>query len=53
MCWLNRMCAIRLQIEKGGYRDDKSDWDKIVDEAVDLMVRLEKTTKPYVKKLKI
>jgi len=49
----NRMCAIRKQLELGGYRNDENEWDKIVENAIDNMTRLEQATKELVRKLKI
>jgi len=49
----NRMCAIRINIEDGGYRNSEDEWSKIIEKAVDAMVRLEKATKDIIKDMKI
>jgi hypothetical protein len=48
----NRMCAIRKQLNEGGYRNDESEWEKIIDSAINKMVLLENATKEVIKKLK-
>lgn len=48
-----RVCSIRKDIDKGGYRSDESLWQGIVDEVVDSMVKLEKAIKPHLKNLKL
>ena len=49
----NRMCAIRKQLENGGYRNDESEWDDISEKAIEKMIALENATKEIFKKLKI
>lgn len=49
----NRMCAIRKQLEDGGYRNDETEWNEIADNAIDKMIDLEIATKSILKKLKI
>jgi len=49
----NRMCAIRKQLESGGYRNDETEWDEIADNAINKMIDLENATKSILKKLKI
>lgn len=46
----NRMCAIRKQLTVGGYRNDDSEWDEIIENAVGAMVRLENATKNLIKR---
>lgn len=47
----NRMCAIRKQLEDGGYRNNESEWDLIVENATNKMVDLENATKEILKNL--
>jgi len=49
----NRMCAIRINLENGGYRNDESEWGTIIDNAINTMIRLEKATKELIKELKL
>lgn len=49
----NRMCAIRKTLENGGYRNPETEWDKIIQEGIDAMIRMERATKDFVKDLKI
>lgn len=49
----NRMCAIRVNLENGGYRSNESEWQQIANIAIDNMIRLEKATKDFIKELKI
>lgn len=44
-----RACRIKKNIKIGGYRDDESKWPKIHQAAVDAMIRLEESLKPYIK----
>jgi Domain of unknown function (DUF4268) len=48
----NRMCAIRKQLEDGGYRNEEVEWESIAEKAIDKMILLEKATKPIIKKMK-
>lgn len=47
-----RACRIRKQITIGGWRDAPDKWQDVYAEMVDAMIRLEKTLKPHVHKLK-
>lgn len=47
----NRMCAIRKQLENGGYRNDESEWKDISEKAIDKMIALENATKGIFKKI--
>jgi hypothetical protein len=49
----NRMCAIRINLDNGGYRNEESEWLGIIDLATDTMVKLEKSTKEIIKEMKI
>ncbi|EDL59264.1 DUF4268 domain-containing protein [Gimesia maris] len=45
--------ASRIVIEfPGGYRDDESEWQAIIEKMVDAMIRLEKTFSPFIAQLK-
>lgn len=48
----NRMCAIRLQLKDGGYRNSKNEWESIANKAIDKMILLENATKNIIKKIK-
>ena len=48
----NRMCAIRKQLEDGGYRNEENEWELIADKAVEKMILIENATKGIFKKLK-
>ncbi len=45
-----RACRIRRDI-RGGYRDEN--WDEIHDKLIDMMIRLEASLGPYIKRLKV
>jgi hypothetical protein len=47
-----RACRISKEIKTGGYRD-KNMWNEIHDEMIDAMCRLEKATKPVIKKIRL
>lgn len=47
-----RACRIKQQFKLGGYRDEDK-WPEIHELMVDAMIRLEKSLKPYIKKLAI
>lgn len=49
----NRMCAIRKNLENGGYRNPEAEWGRIIEEGIDTMIRLEKATKNLIKDLKV
>ena len=49
----NRMCAIRVYLDNGGYRNDEGEWLQIADTAVGTMVRLERATKDIIKEMKL
>jgi hypothetical protein len=49
----NRMCAIRVNLDNGGYSSDEIEWQQIVNIAIDNMVRLEKATKEIIKEMKV
>lgn len=45
--------ASRIKIEiQGGYRDDESEWQPIIEKLVDAMIRMEKAFSPFVAQLK-
>jgi hypothetical protein len=50
---LKRACRIVKRNNKGGYRDKEENWPEIQDELIDSMIRMEKSLKPFIKKLKI
>lgn len=47
-----RVCIIRKQLSKGGYRNPESEWDEIVKEGVQTMMNLEQATRPFLSKIK-
>jgi len=49
----SRMCAIRKQLDVGGYRNEETEWEKITINAVETMIKLENATKSILKKIKI
>jgi hypothetical protein len=46
-----RACRIRKQVKIGGYRNEEK-WPEIHEKMVDSMIRLEASTKQYIRKLK-
>lgn len=48
-----RVCIVRESFNSGGYRNSDSEWEKIADEVVNAMIRLEKATKPFISKMKV
>jgi hypothetical protein len=46
-----RACRIRKHITIGGYRDDE--WSEIHEAMIDYMIKLERSLKPFIKKLRI
>lgn len=48
-----RACRIARQIDIGGYRDAEEKWPEIQDAMIDRMIRLEKTLRPYIEKLRV
>lgn len=46
-----RACRIAAYFENGGYRDGDT-WEKVADELIDAMIRLEKALSPFISKLK-
>ncbi|QDV50643.1 DUF4268 domain-containing protein [Gimesia fumaroli] len=50
---LNDLKASRILFEmNGGYRDDESEWQPIIEKMVDAMIRLEKALRPFIEKIK-
>lgn len=47
-----RVCAIRKQLEIGGYKSPEKEWESIIDKVTDYMIKLELATKQYVQLLK-
>jgi len=47
-----RVCIIRKQLNTGGYGNPEIEWNGIVDECTDMMLKLEKAFIPFIKKLK-
>jgi hypothetical protein len=45
-----RGCKIAKIISGGGYKD-KDNWDEIINKMIDAMIKLEKSTQPFIKKL--
>lgn len=48
-----RVCCIRKDFDKGGYKSIDTLWESIIDQAVDGMIKLESAIKPHIKDLKI
>jgi hypothetical protein len=48
-----RVCSIRKDYDKGGYRSEESLWDSIIGQVVDGMIKLESAIKPHLKDLKL
>jgi hypothetical protein len=48
-----RACRIKYQSSKGGYRSPEATWPKIQEEVINVMDRLEKAVRPYLKRLKL
>lgn len=48
-----RVCAVRKDLESGGYKSEETEWDNIIEEAVLGMIKLETATKPRIKELKL
>jgi hypothetical protein len=48
-----RACRIAKHYKKGGYRDDESKWQNIIDEMIEGMIKLEKSLDKHIKKLTI
>ncbi len=44
-----KACRIRHILNLGGYKNDRAQWPTIIEQAIDAMVRLEKTTRPLLK----
>lgn len=48
-----RACRIKKTITIGGYRSEESEWSVIQEAMIDAMIRLDKSLKPFIQKLKI
>lgn len=48
-----RVCSIRKDYERGGYKNDKTDIHDIAEALVDAMIKLENATRPFIKKINI
>lgn len=48
-----RACVIKKDYYSGGWRTDKGKWEQIQEEAIEGMIRLEKSTKEFIAKLKV
>lgn len=48
-----RACRIKSMIERGGYRNPDTEWHEIQTEMVQAMIKLEKSLKPALDKLKV
>jgi hypothetical protein len=48
-----RACRIKSMIERGGYRNPDAEWPEIQAEMVQAMIKLEKSLKPALDKLKV
>ena len=46
-----RACRIRKRLQGGGWRDEES-WSSIQDQMIETMIRLEKSVRPFLKKIK-
>jgi len=41
----NRICAMRNALGNDGYRNPETDWDRIIQEGIDAMIRMGKATR--------
>ena len=48
-----RACRIKKRINVGGYRDPEEKWPVIHNARIDAMMRLEKSLRPHITKLRL